>query len=51
MKTNAASVSLKDGRGQQMIQIDQHGQKENEIHSFPLLAKEQPGNERRKCQV
>ncbi len=42
MKTNAAPVWIKDGRCQQMVEIDQHGEQENHIYLTPVIPKKQP---------
>jgi len=37
MKANAASIVVKNGSGQQMIDINDHGPKENQKHPQPFV--------------
>jgi len=51
VKIDAAPVRLKNGICSQMVQIDQHGGKENQIHFFPVFPEKYNGNDKWKNQV
>jgi len=51
MKPYAAAVWIKYGRGEQMVEVDEHGEKENYIHYTPIRTKKDPGDEGRSEQV
>ena len=51
MKTNTASGRIKNGIGQKMIQVNQHGSYHDQPGSLPLTAKKYPGNQTRKKEM
>ena len=44
MKTDAATVGIVGRGGQEMIQVDTHGEKHDEPGALPARRKRQPGN-------
>jgi len=51
MKPDATAVWIEYGRGEQMVEVDEHGEKENYIYYTPLRTKKDPGDEGRSEQV
>ncbi len=39
MKTDAATVRIEYGRGEQMVQVDKHGKQKNNIYLLPIFTK------------
>jgi len=37
MKTNAATIGLKDRIGQQVVQVHQHGGEQNQVRALPVF--------------
>ena len=44
VKANAAPAGVKNGVGQQVIQVHQHGSQHDEPGFFPFFSKKDPGN-------
>ncbi|MBC6996145.1 hypothetical protein H9S92_18385 [Lewinella lacunae] len=51
VKMDAATVRLKNGVGQQVIQIHQHGRQQQQISPFPILPKAEKGDEKRESEM
>ena len=51
VKANAAPARVKNGIGQQMIQVHQHGSQHDEPSLFPFFSEKDPGNKARCQQV
>ncbi len=47
MKTDTATIGIKDGIGQQMVEIDQIGACDNQACQLPALAPQKRGNQER----
>lgn len=45
MKTDAATIGIKDGIGQQMVEIDQIGACDDQACQLPALAPQKRGNQ------
>lgn len=51
MKAYAAPLWVKNGIGQEVIQIDQHGGDHDQPRPFPFFAEEHPGDQAGKKEV
>jgi hypothetical protein len=51
VKLNAATVGLKNGVGQQMVKIHQHGGQQNPVSPSPLRLEQPPSEQSRENKV
>ena len=48
---DAAAIGLENGRGEKVVEINQHACKENEVSLLPIFPKENKRNEHRENKV